>query len=184
MFFFKDNPPTGVMYAYGAYQPIFEKMENTIPNFILHDGVPSSQEIEAFTSDLSHRVLILDDLYSKISQSPEMADLFTKGSHHRNHSVFFITQNIFCQGKCMRTISLNTNYITLFKNLRDASQISTLGRQLYPGQVKGFLECYEDATSLPYTYLTIDLSPHSDKKYRLRSHIFPGEDTVIYNITR
>ena len=81
--FFKESPPTAVMYAYGAYQPLFETMEATIPNFTLHEGVPTKEEIEKFTSDLSHRVLILDDLFTSVAQSPEMSDLFTKGSHHR-----------------------------------------------------------------------------------------------------
>ena len=33
----------------------------------------------------------------------------------------------------MRNISLNIHYIILFKNPRDSQQISTLARQMYPG---------------------------------------------------
>ena len=55
-----------------------------------------------------------------------IADLFTKGSHHRNLSVIYIVQNIFHQGKEMRIISLNAHYIVLFKSPRDRQQISIL----------------------------------------------------------
>ena len=44
----------------------------------------------------------------------------------------------FCQGKFSRTISLNTNYLILFKNPRDNNQISVLARQMYPGNTKFF----------------------------------------------
>jgi hypothetical protein len=31
-----------------------------------------------------------------------------------------------------------------------------------------------------YPYIVIDLSPHSDTEYRLRTNIFPGELTRVY----
>jgi hypothetical protein len=31
-----------------------------------------------------------------------------------------------------------------------------------------------------YPYILIDLSPHSDTDYRLRTNIFPGELTRVY----
>ena len=44
---------------------------------------------------------------------------FTKYVHHRNLSIMYIVQNVFCQGKRSRTIVLNTKYMVLFKNPRD-----------------------------------------------------------------
>ena len=49
--------------------------------------------------------------------------------------------------KHARTMALNTLYMVLLKNLRDVSQVTILGRQLYPGKSKGFLKAYEDALS-------------------------------------
>ena len=66
------------------------------------------------------------------------------------------------------------------RNLRAASQISHLGRQLYPGKASMLEEVYRDCTQEPYTYLVIDLAPESDDKYRLRTRVFPGEDPVVY----
>ncbi|GFX28685.1 putative uncharacterized transposon-derived protein F54H12.3 [Trichonephila clavipes] len=54
-------------------------------------------------------------------------------------------------------------------NRRDQSQITHLGRQLYPRKVKFFQECYADATSKPYGYLLIDLKPETDESLRVRT---------------
>ena len=50
--------------------------------------------------------------------------LFTKECHHRNISVMFIVQNLFGKKKEQRTISLNSHYLVVFKNPRDASQMT------------------------------------------------------------
>lgn len=49
--------------------------------------------------------------------------LFTKGSHHRNLSVTYIVKKTSLEKKAQRTISLNSYYILLSKNPRDAAQI-------------------------------------------------------------
>src|SRR5690348_14956905 len=96
---------------------------------------------------------------AEMSGDVRLANLFTKGSHHLNISVLFIVQNVFHKGKEMRTVNLNTHYYFLLKNPRDKLQVMALGRQIYPGKVKFFMESYEDATSLPYGYICIDLKP-------------------------
>lgn len=45
------------------------------------------------------------------------------------------------------------------KNARDASQISMLGPQLYPGFCNLLVEAYKDATKLPFGYLLVNTSP-------------------------
>lgn len=66
------------------------------------------------------------------------------------------------------------------KNARDASQISMLSRQLYPGCSGLLLEAYRDATKEPFGYLVVDTSPRGEDKYRLRTNIFPGEALIVY----
>ena len=65
-----------------------------------------------------------------------IAKLFTKKSHHGNLSVIYIVQNLFHQSKDHRIISLNASYIVLTKNVRDASQVIQLAKQIYPHNVK------------------------------------------------
>ena len=74
-------------------------------------------------------LLVSDDMMDHLES--EVADLFTKGSY-KNVSIIAVTQNVFHQSRFQRTISLNTHYMVLFKNPRDASQIQHLVRQMYP----------------------------------------------------
>ena len=123
-------------------------------------------------------LLIIDDLMSQADDRVE--NIFTKLSHHMNVSVLFLTQNLFFKSKQARTISLNSHYIVVFKNARDALQISNLARQMYPGHSKYMVEAFKDATSGPYGYLLIDMKPYTEETYRLRTNIFPGETHYVY----
>ena len=86
---------------------------------------------------------------------------------------------MFCQGKCARTVSLNTHYTILLRNPRDVMQVGVLGKQI--GMNGTLVEAYTDCMAKPYGYLLIDLSPHSDDAYRLKTNIFPDEDRIIYS---
>ena len=48
--------------------------------------------------------------------------------------------------------------------IRDESQVLNLGKQLYPGSSKGFMEAYEDSTSKLYGYLVVDCDPKSPRE--------------------
>lgn len=88
-------------------------------------------------------------------------------------------QNLYAQGKTSRTITLNTNYLVLFKNPRDMCQIMLLGRQMYPGKSKFFLEAFNDATATPHGYLLIDYKTRTPDHLRLRADIL-SDRTVVY----
>ena len=80
----------------------------------------------------------------------------------------------------MRTLSLNTHYIILFKNPRDRLQIATLGRQMYPGKSQFLIESFNDATKNAYGYLMIDLKPTTSEKLRIRTSIRPDDTQLVY----
>lgn len=111
-------------------------------------------------------LIILDDLMSSLND--KVADLFTAASHHCNVSVILILQNLFYRCRVMRDISLNAQYIILFKIRRDVSQVKCLGRQLYPQQMRFLLDAYIKATSKPYKYLVLDLHPQTPEELRVR----------------
>lgn len=94
----------------------------------------------------------------RVIQDSDMELLFTQGCHHRKISVVFITQNFFPKGIKCRTIALNTTYLILMKNVRDVSQVTTLGRQIFPGRSKVLTEVYLDSVQLPYGYLVIQIA--------------------------
>ena len=66
------------------------------------------------------------------------------------------------------------------KNPRDGSQIQCLGSQTLLGKAGFLMEAYKDTTSKMYGYLVLDFSPSGQDEYRVRTKVFPGEDTVIY----
>ena len=119
-------------------------------------------------------LIVLHDLMVQSGKDRRIADLFTKGSHHKNLSVIYIVQNIFHQGRETRDISLNTHYIVLFKSPRDKQQISTLARQIRPGRVQEFMNAFEEATSRPHGYLMLDLKPTTHDDQRLKTNVLPG----------
>ena len=96
-----------------------------------------------------------------------------------NTSVLYLVQNLFPKNKESRTISLNSQYMVVFKNPRDASQMSHLARQMYPGHARFMQQAFKDATSVPYGYLLVDLKHDTPEDMRLRTAIFP-DDGVQY----
>ena len=128
----------------------------------------------------SLRSLVLDDLISQCSNDQRVADLFTRGLHHRGISVLYLTQNIFQPGKLSRTISLNSHYLVIFRNPRDSLGISTLAKQIFPGRTDYLMESFRDATSKPYGYLVIDCHQLTPETMRLRTNVLPGERQIAY----
>ncbi len=179
---YSGDTPERILYCYGVYQPLFDEMEGTVSNFASRKGLPSEAEIDEFSRGARHVLMVIDDLMHMVVQSPSMELLFTQGCHHKRISVIFLTQNLFPRGKHARTIALNTWYLILMKNMRDASQLMVLGRQLYPGKSKGLLDTYRDALSENHGYLILDMCPHSDDRYRVRTRVFPGEEPIVYRL--
>lgn len=175
-----STPVDKIVYAYSEYQPMFDEMMANIPRFLLHQGLPSKEDIERYTEDVNHTIVVLDDLMLQVAQSQDCVHLFTVTSHHRNVSTVMLSQNLYPPGKYARTISLNCLNVILFKNYRDSRQILTFGSQILPGHVRYFKAAYETATRLNFGYLHICLEPTQNKEYQLRSRILPGEDMIIY----
>lgn len=168
---------TSILYCYGVYQDYFEKMN--IPNLEFMEGLPSLEKVQSL-NDGNFHIIVLDDLMEHIVKSIETQNLFTKYCHHYNITAIFLTQNIFAQGPCSRTININTHILIIFANKRDESQAFNLGKQLYPGNSKIFMEAYLDATKNAHGYIVVDCDPKSPRELKLRTNIFPGERTICY----
>ena len=137
-------------------------------------GLPNMDD---FDGSNGSNLIIIDDMMRE--SDANVVDLFTKGSHHRSLSVFFITQNLFHQGRGQRDISLNAHYIVCFKNPRDRAQIRHLARQVFPDDSKFLEESYADATRTPHGYLLLDLKQSTPDELRVRTRVFP--DDAPYN---
>jgi hypothetical protein len=162
--------PEKIIYCYGEFQEMF----SDYPQVTFQEGLPDNDQFDGKQRTL----LIIDDLMSEAGDG--VSNLFTKVSHHRNVSVIFLTQNMYYKSKQARTMSLNTQYLILFKNPRDATQVATLGRQMYPNNSKFLVEAFNDATKRPYGYLLLDLRADTLENYRVRTNIFAGERQYVY----
>ena len=174
-------PPEQIIYCFSEEQSV-EKFRNAkgMANIQFHKGIPilNEENEELFSSEL-RKLIILDDLMQE-ANSEMISTLFTRGSHHRNLSIILVTQNLFYQNKHFRTISLNANYLVIFKNPRDLAQINHLARQMFPGKSSIMQNAYYLATKQPYGYLFVDLKQTTPDNARLRTNIFDenGEGVV------
>jgi hypothetical protein len=166
-----DPPPEEIIWCYSVYQRSYAELREEAR---FTDIVPKP---ESFSGE-RRTLLVLDDLMHELNQ--EIEQLFTKISHHKNLSIIYITQNLF--SKAQRTISLNSHYFILFRNIRDSAQVSTFARQMYPSK-RGhahFMESYKDATGEPFGYILIDLRPETEDRLRLKTGILPGQTCYVY----
>ena len=178
--------PTRIVWVYNEWQPLYEKLmgmkgDKLSMEFVKLNNGNLNEIYESFTQS-EINLLILDDLMSSAStnQKKQILQLFTQGSHHRNLTIFYIVQNLFDQGSSSRAISLNAQYIVVFKNPRDSAQIGYLAQQAFPKSPKFLEEAYQDATRNPHTYLMLNLTQICEDWFRVVAQIFPGEELEVY----
>ena len=128
--------------------------------------------LESWTS-ISRRTK--DDFLDEASTSLKITQLFTR-SCHDNLSVIYLTQNLF--HKNQPALSLNFDYMVIFKNPRNNSQFATIARQIRPDKVKFLIWAYKDAASSPHTYLMLDLKPDTEERFRVRNNILEDPQDV------
>ncbi|MCG8430075.1 MAG: hypothetical protein MJA29_02735 [Candidatus Omnitrophica bacterium] len=156
--------PDRIIWCYGQWQDAYRPLSKWV-EFV--KGIPDDLEKDDYLDVTKKNVIVLDDLMSRAKSDIRVADLFSRGSHHRNLSVVYLTQNLYPQGKASRDIALNCHYLLLFKNPIDQSQILALARRMYPGQAEKFMHAYSKATALPYGSLLIDCRSTTSDDQRL-----------------
>ena len=149
--------PDRILWIYKRWQPLYDELKYWIPSIVFIEGITEDIKYDTVINSRKRTLLIIDDMMKDATQDKEICELFTEGAHHRNLSVVCIMQNLFNKGKENRTMSLNSQYIVLFKNPRDRQQIGVLARQMYPGNSQKLLDAYEKAVSVPYGALVLDL---------------------------
>ena len=143
-------PPEKITWCYGEWQPFYSTLSTIRSNLECVEGLP---DVLSFDSK-NRNLVVIDDLMSETDE--RVTKLFTKKSHHCNTSVIYLVQNLFPKGKESRTFSINAQYMALFKNPRDNTQVVNLAKHMYPGRVKYMQDAFRDATSLPHGYLFVD----------------------------
>ena len=170
--------PTRIIWVYGEWQSSYDEIRVMYP-FTEFEKEMTPELYDSITP-MERNLVILDDKMNDAGCSKTLAKLFTQGAHHRNLTVIFIVQNIFHQDSNMRTISLNSHYLILFKNPRDKGQIRALGSQMFPGESGFLVSAYQDATHDRFGYLVLDLHPETPEELRVRSGIFRHDQSCVY----
>ena len=173
---FDEDIDTFIWYYSGALQSeLFDSLSKKV-NFI--QGLPDYNIEECFSGNVA-TLLVFDDLMYEASSRADIKSLFTRG-RHRNLSVVFLSQNLFHQGKHSREMSLNSDYMVLFKNPRDTNIVTNLARQM--NNVKFVKWAYNDATShKPFSYLFVDLRQDTPDILRFRTDILNPISAVYVN---
>ena len=107
-------------------------------------------------------------MMDEATQDKRISQLYTRGRHD-NLSIISLTQNIF--HKNQREISLNSDYMVIFKNPRDKTQFTNLVKQFVPRKYMFLLRVFEDATKLLRSDFLRDMRPETDDKFRIRARI-------------
>ena len=139
-------------------------------DYILKQGLP-----ETFADIEPNSVIVLDDLMQEAKDHPGVTNLFTKLVHHNNLFVINITQNFFLRTSETRTRRLNTQYMVLFKNPPDATQIAIISRQMFPHNPNFLSHVYYKVTKQPHGYVFIDLRQETGDDLRITLHILRKE---------
>ena len=154
-----DPMPRNVFYMFSIPQPFMkswnEKEEQPITfiNGLDFDKVDTSEP----------SMLVIDDLI--LSNNKEVANCFILGSHHRQISLFFITQNLFPNCPLFRLMSNNAHYFVLFSNQRHFRQIITLARQIFCGKdVKRVTNAYLRTSKQARGFIVLTFAPGIPKE--------------------
>ena len=127
-----------IVIVYSEWQSLYDKLKLYRPDIEFITNF-DDKIYESFDPKLNN-MLILDDQMTNIVSSKTITNLFTKGSHHRNITIIYLVQNFYEQNKNQRTITLNGQYIVLFKNPRGHLQASKFGMEMFPKRANVFAE--------------------------------------------
>jgi hypothetical protein len=83
-------PPQRIIWFYGQWQPSYFDMLGTMSGIEFTKSIPDDIDNGDYLDVSQRSLIILDDLMAQSSKDKRIADLFTKGSHHRNLSIIYI----------------------------------------------------------------------------------------------
>ena len=170
-------PPERILWCFVQWQPLYEDLQKIILFIEFIRNIPDYLNNAQFIDSSKRNLIIFDDLMTEAKCDQRIVDLFMKGSHHRNTSIVYLTQNVFLQGRACKDIALNTQYLVLFNYQIDRQQVATLARRIYPSTSVTFMRKFEDATARPYGYLVLDLKSSTSKQHRLQTDIFVNQQS-------
>ena len=149
-----------VYYMFNVEQPFMQTWNQTEKQSITFINDLDFDKMDTTKPSL----LVVDDLILS-GKNKEMAEIFVFGSHHKQISLFYITQNLFPNCPLFRLMSSNAHYFVLFKSQRHFRQISTLARQIFCGSdVKRITNAYKRSSKQSRSFILLSLAPQIPKE--------------------
>ena len=146
--------PKNIFYMYNIEQDFMKTWNQTEKHKIKFIQGLDFEKIDTSKPSL----LVIDDLI--LSTNKEVAEMFILGSHHRQISLFFLTQNLYPRCDLYRLMSNNSHYFVLFQNQRNFNQIKTLAHQVYGKQdSKRILNAYKKAGECERGFIVLSFAP-------------------------
>ena len=142
--------PEKIFYMYAVRQPFMEQWEMDLhkPKIDFIEGL----QLEVLKQYEGPKLLVCDDLI--LSVSKELVNHFIAGSHHTQTTTIFITHSIFSKNEFYKLMSLNSQYIMLFKNKRNTAQVHTLARQILKSDYERLVEAYKYISAFNFVLLS------------------------------
>ena len=125
------------------------------------EGIPG--ELDKYFKKNERNLIILNDLMDEASKILKITQLFTCSCHDKLFLIYLMEKFFH---KNQRALSLNSDYMVIFKNPRESSQFATIARQICLDKLKFllFMWAYKDATSSLHTYLMLDSKSDTEER--------------------
>ena len=122
-----DSSIDRVVWCYGTFQDsLYRDLKSIREDIEYAEGIPV--DLQNMFDSNKKNLIILDDMMHECAKDDRVTQLFTRG-RHSNLSVILLSQGQY--HKNQRTINLNSDYLVIFKNARDCSQIYNLALYSY-----------------------------------------------------
>ena len=170
--------PTRIIWVFSEWQPDYEQAMALYIHFEFVRGW--TDELYESRRPDEKNLLIIDDQMAEAGDNKTLANLFTKGAHHKNLTVMYLVQNVYNKTRNQRTVSLNTHYNVVFRNEREASQFRAFAYQMHPNDAKWLLDAFEVAIKEPFRYLVLDHHLTSNRDMRVITNILQNKTLTVY----
>ncbi len=181
-----DKEFTRVLYAIPEesahlHQEFIEELRKYYNHLEIVEGLPNLSELQ-LRVDQRPKLIIIDDLMTKVFSSESMLHLVTQDSHHCNCSVVITCQNVFFPGKYTKSFLRNASEKVFFFDKTDSLLLSIISRHMFPSQQHFLKRCfewiYENRKDAKLKYLLVDSSSLSrlPTNALVRTFIFPEND--------
>ena len=122
--------PTPILWVLLEWQPNYEQARAFYPYIEFVGGW--TDKLNARLRQDEKNLLIIDEQMAKAGDSKTLSNLFTKGAHPTNFTAIYLIKNVYNKTKSQRTVSVNTHYIMVFRNERNASPLISKCTQAMP----------------------------------------------------